>query len=182
MSDREQGFVYFIVSSHMQLSRRQSSPFRISESFISSSNSLVIAASDALDIFRALILTSQSSALRDVPTVAMQLSNDFTYISSRLPVISSSSASTARTTGTTPEWDYADQRRRLEAAGEHVFELQLSVQREGLMSLLDEAQGFEGTGLAQGSRRCEKALEGVEHNLDSLSRVLKVSLGSHINN
>lgn len=133
--------------------------------FTSSAYLLQAAATDTLDIFRALIFTSQASQIRDVPTLSMQLSNDFTYLSTRLLELS-----------TTYTWDVKDLVRRVKAAGEHVFETQLNVQRDGLMALLDEAEGWEGVGMVTGSRRCERVVNGVHHNLDSLARVLRVRL------
>ena len=75
-----------------------------------------------------------------------------------------------------PSWTGSeDVARRLESLADYVFESQLSTQRDGLMDALDEANGFTGVGTDIGFRQCEKAINGAVHNIDSLSRVLKVS-------
>lgn len=108
--------------------------------------------------------TVYATQLRDVPTLAMQLSNDFVHLTEKVEALSK-----------VHEWDSADTAHRLRGAGEQTFERQLEVQRETLEAILDEAGGFAGTGTEQGSRTCERAVQQVEHNLQSLARVFKVS-------
>lgn len=147
-------------------------------SFTAPAPQLARATSTLLDTFRALIPLT-STQIADVPTLSMQLVNDFSYIASRLPSLDQSNPSSPGSTTYTAsgqgyDWGMADQQRRLSAFAESTYESQLRRQVDGLMELLDEAQGWDGTGLAAGSRRCEGAIRGVKERIDSLGRVLKV--------
>jgi centromere/kinetochore protein ZW10 len=133
-------------------------------SFASAEDVIVASATDVFDIFRALMPTVYAAQLRDVPTLAMQLSNDFVHLAEKVESLSK-----------VHEWDAADTAQRLRGAGEQAFERQLEVQRDALEAILDEAGGFAGTGNEQGFRTCERAVQQVEHNLQSLARVFKVS-------
>jgi hypothetical protein len=152
--------------------------FSLPASFTAPSAQLAHAASTLLDTFRALIPLT-STQIADVPTLSMQLVNDFSYIASRLPSLNQSEPSSHGSTTNIArrqnyDWGMADQQRRLSAFAESSYESQLRRQVDGLMELLDEAQGWDGTGLAAGSRRCEGAIRGVKERIDSLGRVLKV--------
>jgi hypothetical protein len=133
-------------------------------SFANAEDVIVASATDVFDIFRALMPTVYAAQLRDVPTLAMQLSNDFVHLAEKVESLSK-----------VHEWDAADTAQRLRGAGEETFERQLEVQRDALEAILDEAGGFAGTGNDHGFKPCERAVQQVEHNLQSLARVFKVS-------
>jgi hypothetical protein len=94
----------------------------------------------------------------------MQFANDCSHLAERVEKLCETGA-----------WDGANTSRRLREAGEQAFETQLQVQLESLMSILDDAAGFVETGTDVGYRRCEKVVKQVEHNIESLTRALKVS-------
>jgi hypothetical protein len=63
---------------------------------------------------------------------------------------------------------------RLRALADHAFETQLASQRDGIMEVIDEADGFATVGSDQGLRKAERAVQGVVYNVDTLARVLRV--------
>ena len=139
----------------------------ISLSFTSSDTALTAAASDIFDIYRALLPTHFATQLQGVPTLAMQLYNDSLHLSARILSLHTQY----------PHWTAAeDLSRRMTAVGEHTFEEQLVAQRDALMGILDEADGFVDTGSEVEFKRCERAVKQVQYNLESLARVLKVCL------
>ncbi|RSH89597.1 hypothetical protein EHS25_002148 [Saitozyma podzolica] len=138
---------------------------RLPSSFANAEDVIVASATDVFDIFRALMPTVYAAQLRDVPTLAMQLSNDFVHLAEKVESLSK-----------VHEWDAADTAQRLRGAGEETFERQLEVQRDALEAILDEAGGFAGTGNDHGFKPCERAVQQVEHNLQSLARVFKTVL------
>ena len=139
----------------------------LSPSFASADTTITASATDIFDIYRSLLPVYFEVQLRDVPTIAMQLYNDTLHLSARVMVLHE----------TYPCWDAADDvSKRLLAAGEHAFEEQLVAQRDALMGILDEADGFRDTGLEGRFKKCEKAVNQVQYHLEGLARVLKVCI------
>jgi len=96
----------------------------------------------------------------------MQLYNDANHLIDRVSHLQTSH----------PAWTGADDIvKRLRSLADHVFESQLAIQRDGLMESLNEAEGFTAISEDVGLNKAEKAIGGVVHSLDTLSRVLKVS-------
>jgi hypothetical protein len=96
----------------------------------------------------------------------MQLHNDAQHLANAVSELAKSY----------PSWTAAEGIvARLNALAEHAFEAQLIGQRESMMEALDEAGDFKDIGSDNGFRLCERAMSGLVHNIDSLSRVLKVS-------
>ncbi|KAK8844568.1 hypothetical protein IAR55_006415 [Kwoniella newhampshirensis] len=116
------------------------------------------ALSEVFTLYRAILPTHFAKQLEDVPSLAMQAYNDTLHLASELASISS---------------DTEDDCQRLRALGENIFETQLDYQRRSIMEVLDELNGFEGTGDEKTFRQCERGLQGLVHNLESLSRVTK---------
>lgn len=138
-----------------------------SPSFAVSSEILLSAATDVFDLHRSLLPSHFAPQLRDVPTLSMQLHNDAHHHADRV----------AELANVYPAWaDSELVAARLRALADHAFETQLAGQREGIMEVIDEADGFASVGTDQGMRKAERAVAGVVHNVDTVARVLKVSL------
>ncbi|ORY30834.1 hypothetical protein BCR39DRAFT_528539 [Naematelia encephala] len=125
------------------------------------------AATDVFDLYRSLIPAVFANQLRDVPTISMQSYNDCLHLNDAVLELAKRY----------PAWPQADDvARRLLAAGEHAFEMQLVAQRDGLLELLDETAGFVEMSDERRYRICEKSIEQVAHNLESLAKVFKLVL------
>ena len=137
-----------------------------SPSFVAAGDILLAAARDVFDIYRSLLPTHFAIQIRDVPTLAMQMYNDARHLSQEVIGISRRY----------PRWlsSEDDLALRLNALADHAFESQLMVQKESLMESLTDVR-FDEVGREAGLKNAERALSGVVHNIDSLSRVLKAS-------
>lgn len=136
-----------------------------SPSFVGASPTMDAAATDVFGIYRALLPVHLAPQLRGVPTLAMQLYNDCLHLSDRVTLLSS----------VHPGWRDGDSiSRRLAGLGEHVFEVQLQLQRDEILEVLDGANGFVEMGEERAFRRCEKVVNEVRHNIERLARMLKV--------
>ena len=71
--------------------------------------------------------------------------------------------------------DGADVARRLKLSGEAILEQQLRIQRDGLMTLLDDLGGLTDTGSDAKYRQHERTVGQVRHNVETLAKVVKVS-------
>ncbi|WWD22883.1 hypothetical protein CI109_107378 [Kwoniella shandongensis] len=116
------------------------------------------ALSEIFTLYRAILPTHFSKQLEDVPSLAMQAYNDTLHLASEIATYST---------------DMEDDCQRLKALGENIFETQLEYQRRGIMEVLDELSRLEGTGDEKTFRQCERGIQGLVHNLESLSRVIK---------
>ena len=135
-----------------------------SPSFVVAGSVLLAAARDIFDIYRSILPTHYATQIRDVPTLAMQMYNDARHLSQevtrmgeRYPGMLSSENDLAL---------------RLSALADHTFETQLIVQKESLMETLADVR-FDEVGREAGLKNAERALNGIVHNIESLSRVLK---------
>ena len=100
----------------------------------------------------------------------MQVANDHFHLAGKLE-----SLRKLQHLGDQDGWNMDNVTKRLKGAGEGVFEMQLEVQREGLVVVLDEIR-WDDVGGEAGFRAAERGVRQVVYNLESLGRVLKVSL------
>ncbi|WRT63379.1 uncharacterized protein IL334_000284 [Kwoniella shivajii] len=121
---------------------------------------LIEAIKEVFTLYRALLPTHFANQLRDVPSLSMQAYNDTLHLST---LISSLAVGL----------NLQEEKERLEALGDHIFQSQLEVQRIGLIDSLEELDGLEGTSEEKIFRKAEKSIKGLIHNLESLSRVVK---------
>ena len=135
-----------------------------SASFTLAPNILLSSATDVFDLYRALLPSHYAPQIRDVPTISMQVHNDALHLAARVDELSK----------LYPEWTASgDVITRLHGLADHIFENQLEAQKEGLMETIDQARGF-ALGTDVGLKNAEKAISGVVHNIETLSKVLNV--------
>lgn len=138
---------------------------RLPASFAEAHSIVSASLQDTFEVYRALMPVLYANQIRDVPSIAMQMANDHAHLAKAIQTSDAVSA-----TG----WDGQEQAKKLRAAGDAIFELQLQVQRSALMDILDGAQAFRAAGTDAGFERIRQAINGVLHNIESLARVLKV--------
>ncbi|KGB79864.2 hypothetical protein CNBG_5702 [Cryptococcus deuterogattii R265] len=119
---------------------------------------------DIFSLYRALLPIRYVQQLQDVPAITMQAYNDGNYLASQLSSFPLPASSTL---------SLDDEITRLRALSEHIYEEFLKNQRKGIDEELDTLKGLDGTADDKAFRRYEKQLEGIVHELESLSRVLK---------
>ncbi|KIY30899.1 hypothetical protein I305_06648 [Cryptococcus gattii E566] len=122
---------------------------------------------DIFSLYRALLPIRYAQQLQDVPAIAMQAYNDGNYLASQLSSFPLPPSSTL---------SLSDEISRLRALSEHIYEEFLKNQRKGIDEELNTLKGLDGTADDKAFRRYKKQLEGLVHELESLSRVLKVYL------
>ncbi|KAE8540537.1 hypothetical protein D1P53_003486 [Cryptococcus gattii VGV] len=119
---------------------------------------------DIFSLYRVLLPIRYAQQLQDVPAITMQAYNDGNYLASQLSSFALSTSSTL---------SLSDEIGRLRALSEHIYEEFLKNQRKGIDEGLNTLKGLDGTADDKAFRRYEKQLEGIVHELESLSRVLK---------